>query len=222
MPLLLQEEREQVVEYGIRCSEARLCPGTSGNISAFNRDKGLMAISPSGIDYYKTLPEDVVIMDLEGNIVDGVRKPSSEWGLHSIFYRKKPGIGGVVHTHSMFCTTYAVLGRPIRAVHYAIADAGTAEIPVAPYHLFGTAELAEDTVRVCGEGNAVLMANHGVIACGKDISSAYSLAVNLEYAAELQYRAEGIGTPNVLTEGQMREVIERFKSYGQSGSKKSY
>ena len=220
--MLLQQEREQIVEYGIKCSEAGLCPGTSGNISAFNAEKGLMAISPSGIDYYKTKPEDVVIMDLDGKIVDGDKKPSSEWGLHSIFYKTKPGIGGVVHTHSIYCTTFAVLGRPIRAVHYAIADAGTPEIPVAPYHLFGTKELAEETIRVCGSGNAVLMANHGVIACGESVAKAFSLAVNLEYAAEIQYRAECIGKPNILTDEQMLEVIGRFKSYGQVGGKKSY
>ena len=82
-----------------------------------------MAISPSGMDYFSTTPEDVVITDLEANIVDGVRKPSSEWALHTAFYRHKPHARAVVHTHSMYCTTFAVLGQPIRAVHYVIGDA---------------------------------------------------------------------------------------------------
>ena len=88
--MLMQEERELVVEYGRKMSTDRLSTGTSGNISVCNAEKGLMAISPSGMDYFSTTPEDVVITDLEANIVDGVRKPSSEWALHTAFYRHKP------------------------------------------------------------------------------------------------------------------------------------
>ncbi len=127
--MLMQEERELVVEYGRKMSTDRLSTGTSGNISVCNAEKGLMAISPSGMDYFSTTPEDVVITDLEANIVDGVRKPSSEWALHTAFYRHKPHARAVVHTHSMYCTTFAVLGQPLRAVHYAIGDTGAATVP---------------------------------------------------------------------------------------------
>lgn len=216
--MLMQEEREQVVAYGKKMSAAGLSTGTSGNISVYDPEKGLMAISPSGIDYFSTTPADVVITDLDANIVDGGRKPSSEWALHTAFYRRKPHIRAVVHTHSMYCTTFAVLGMPLRAVHYAIADAGAAEIPCAPYRLFGTAELAEAAVETAGPRDAVLLANHGLVACGKDLRGAYGLACNLEYVAELQYRAMSIGRPNILTGEQMAEVMERFRSYGQPKS----
>ena len=219
--MLMQEERELVVEYGKRMSADRLSTGTSGNISVYNAEKGLMAISPSGMDYFSTKPEDVVITDLAANIVDGARKPSSEWALHTTFYQHKPHARAVVHTHSMFCTTFAVLGQPIRAVHYVIGDAGAATVPCAPYCTFGTEELAEAAMKVCGESNAVLLGNHGLVVCGKDIKSAYGLARNMEYIAELQYRAMCIGQPNVLTDEQMAEVMEKFKSYGQPGAKKS-
>ena len=207
--MLMQEERELVVEYGKKMSADRLSTGTSGNISIYNAEKGLMAISPSGMDYFSTKPEDVVITDLDANIVDGSRKPSSEWALHTTFYKHKPHARAVVHTHSMYCTTFAVLGQPIRAVHYVIGDAGVDTIPCAP--------------EVCGESDAVLLGNHGLVVCGKDIKSAYSLACNMEYIAELQYRAMCIGTPNVLTDEQMAQVMEKFKSYGQPNSgKKGY
>ena len=219
--MLMQEERELIVEYGKKMSAARLSTGTSGNISIYNAEKGLMAISPSGMDYFSTQPEDVVITDLEANIVDGARKPSSEWGLHTAFYKHKPQARAVVHTHSMYCTTFAVLGQPIRAVHYVIGDTGVATVPCAPYYPFGTLELAEAAIKVCGESNAVLLGNHGLVTCGKDINSAYGLACNMEYIAELQYRAMCIGTPNVLSDEQMAEVMERFKTYGQPGSKKT-
>lgn len=219
--MLLQRERELVVEYGRRMSADRLSVGTSGNISIYVPEEGLMAISPSGIGYFDTRPEDVVVTDLEARIVEGSRKPSSEWALHTLFYKNKPHIRAVVHTHSMYCTTFAVLGRPLQAVHYAIADAGTAEIPCAPYYPFGTLELAEAAVESAGNCDAVLLGNHGLVACGKDIAGAYGLALNLEYVAELQYRALCVGTPNVLTGEQMADVMERFQSYGQPGGKKT-
>ncbi len=219
--MLMQEERELVVEYGKKMSAARLSTGTSGNISIYNAEKGLMAISPSGMDYFSTQPEDVVITDLEANIVDGARKPSSEWGLHTTFYKHKPEARAVVHTHSMYCTTFAVLGQPIRAVHYVIGDTGVATVPCAPYYPFGTLELAEAAIKVCGESNAVLLGNHGLVTCGKDIKGAYGLACNMEYIAELQYRAMCIGKPNILSDEEMADVMERFKSYGQPGAKKT-
>ena len=219
--MLMQEERELVVEYGKKMSAARLSTGTSGNISIYNAEKGLMAISPSGIDYFSTRPEDVVITDLDANIVDGDKKPSSEWGLHTTFYRHKPHARAVVHTHSMYCTTFAVLGQPIRAVHYVIGDAGVPEVPCAPYRTFGTLELAEAAIEVCGKSDAVLLGNHGLVTCGKDIKSAYGLACNMEYIAELQYRAMCIGKPNIVSDEEMADVMERFKSYGQPGAKKT-
>lgn len=219
--MLMQEERELVVEYGKKISTAGLCPGTSGNVSIYNAEKKLMAISPSGIDYFATAPEDVVIMDLDANVVDGARKPSSEWGLHTTFYKHKPAARAVIHTHSVYCTTFAVLGQPIRAVHYVIGDANANEVPCAPYQTFGTVELAEAAIQVCGESNAVLLGNHGIVVCGKDIRTAFSLASNMEYIAQLQYRAMCIGQPNVLNGEQMAEVMEKFKSYGQPNSGKT-
>lgn len=219
--MLLQKERELVVEYGRRMSADRLSTGTSGNISIYVPERGLLAISPSGIGYFDTRPEDVVVMNLEVQIVEGTRKPSSEWALHTLFYKRKPHIRSVVHTHSMYCTTFAVLGRPLQAVHYAIADAGAAEVPCAPYFPFGTVELAKAAVETAGAGDAVLLGNHGLVACGRDIAGAYGLAVNLEYVAELQYRALCIGTPNILNQDQMADVMKRFQSYGQPDGKKT-
>ena len=213
--MLMQEERELVVEYGKKMSAARLSTGTSGNISIYNAEKGLVALSPSGMDYFSTTPEDVVILDLDAKVVDGKRKPSSEWALHTKFYQRHPAARAVVHTHSMYCTTLACLGKPLEAVHYAIGAAGTARIPVAPYRLFGSPELAEAAVEACGDGKAVLLANHGLVAWEGSLPKAFSLARDLEFTAELQWRAMAVGTPNILTDSQMAEALERFKTYGQ-------
>ena len=213
--MLLEKERQQVVDYGKKMSSEGLTSGTSGNISIYNREEGLMAISPSGIGYFETKPEDVVIMNLQGEIVEGDRKPSSEWGLHTEMYKVKPACRAVVHTHSMYCTVFASLNQPLRAVHYVIGDAGTATVPCAPYETFGTEELAQSAARTIGESNAVLLANHGMLACGADIESAYGLAKGMEYCAELQYRCMCIGNPVILSDDEMDVVMEKFKSYGQ-------
>ena len=211
----LEQERELLTEYGRRMSRAGLSVGTSGNLSIYVPEEGLMAITPSGLDYEATTPADIVVMDLEAHVVEGERKPSSEWALHAYLYREKPEIRGVVHTHSPYCTTFAVLNEPIRAVHYAIAGAGVNEIPCAPYCTFGTELLAERAVRYCGRGNAVLLGNHGVVCCGESLEKAYALAGDLEFTARLQYQARCIGTPRVLTEDEMAAALERFQTYGQ-------
>jgi L-fuculose-phosphate aldolase len=215
----LREARERLVDYGRQMSAAGLSTGTSGNLSVYDPAEGLMAITPSGLDYFSVTPEDIVVMDLEAHVVEGARKPSSEWALHTLFYRRHPEARGVVHTHSMYCTTLAVLGQPIRAVHYAIAAAGTAEVPCAPYRLFGTEELAEQAVEVCGDGRAVLLGNHGLVAWGESLPAAYTLARDLEFVAELQWRAMAVGTPVVLTDAQMAAAVKRFETYGQAAGK---
>lgn len=209
------QARELLVEYGKRMSADRLSIGTSGNLSIYDPDSGRMAITPSGLDYVSTTPEDIVVTDLDAHVVEGTRKPSSEWALHTLFYRSHPEARAVVHTHSMYCTTLAVLGTPLRAVHYAIAAAGTAEVPCAPYRLFGTEELAKEAVRACGKGRAVLLGNHGLVTWGEDLAGAYKLACDLEFVAELQWRAMAVGAPRVLTEAEMDAAILRFRTYGQ-------
>ena len=211
----LEQERELLTEYGRRMSRAGLSVGTSGNLSIYVPEAGLMAITPSGLDYEATTPADIVVMDLDAHVVEGEWKPSSEWALHTKFYQRHPAARAVVHTHSMYCTTLACLGKPLEAVHYAIGAAGTARIPVAPYRLFGSPELAEAAVEACGDGKAVLLANHGLVAWEGSLPKAFSLARDLEFTAELQWRAMAVGTPNILTDSQMAEALERFKTYGQ-------
>ena len=213
--MLMRCEREALVDYGKKLSLAGLCPGTSGNLSVYDPDSGLMAITPSGLNYFETRPEDIVITDLSGNIVDGGLRPSSELNLHAAFYRAKPEARSVVHTHSVFCTTLGILGEPVRAVHFMIGAANSREIPLAPYVTFGTEELAEVAVRFCGGSKAVMLANHGLVTCGGSLADAFELAVTLEYVAQLQYRARCAGSPNVLDDEQVDAAIERFRSYGQ-------
>ena len=214
--MLMKTAREQIVSYGNRLIADGLTLGTAGNISIYDPETGYMAISPSGIPYADTTPEDVVIMDLHGNIVEGDKKPSSEFALHSAFYLAQIGVQAVVHAHSMYCTTLSCMGEPLRSTHYAIAEAGTNAIPLVPYHTFGTPELAQAVGEAVKNGNrGVILANHGMCAGGASIKSAYGLALTMEWCAQVQWRCICAGKMNVLSKDEMDTVIEHYKTYGQ-------
>jgi L-fuculose-phosphate aldolase len=214
MNILLKKERELVVEYGKKMAAKGLVTGTNGNISVLNRQEKLYAISPTGIDYELINPEDVVVMDLNDQVVDSARKPSSEYRLHSVFYSSREDVGAVVHTHSPYATTIACLNRDLPAVHYTIAHAGKV-VPCAPYATFGTKELADSACKVMNSGSAVLLANHGLLAVGEDIIKAFNVATEIEYLAGLYYRASSIGTPVIIPDREMETVMKKFNYYGQ-------
>ena len=207
--MLLQEERELVVEYGKEMIRRGLTVGTFGNLSVYNEKENLFAISPSGMDYFQTKPEDVVILT-----PDGDRKPSSEVDMHRIFYQKRPGIHSVVHVHSKFATTLACLGWSIPALHYLVAYSGR-EVPCTPYVQFGTYELARCALETMGDNYACLLGNHGLLTCGSNIGYTMDVAEQIEFCAELYYRSRVAGEPKLLTEEEIGVVLESFQSYRQ-------
>lgn len=212
--MLMQKERELIVEYGKKLITSGLTKGTGGNLSIFDREKGLMAISPSGLDYFQTEPEDVVVMDLEGNVVEGNRKPSSEYGMHSIFYKNREDIDAVVHTHSIFSTVLATLRWPLPASSYLVAFAGL-DVRCAEYASFGTDELAENALKAMEDRYAVFLANHGLLTGAQDMPNAFAKAEQIEFCAEAYYRTKSIGEPVILSEEEMEKMIEKFQTYGQ-------
>jgi L-fuculose-phosphate aldolase len=214
--MILEHERQLVVEYGRKVSQSGLTEGTSGNLSMANRSEGLFAISPSGMNYFEIQPEDVVVLNInDASLVDGLRKPSSEWALHQAVYLAKPMASAVIHTHSKFCTTLACMHQAMVAVHYVIASCGAARVECAEYATFGTKELSENVVRGMHSANAVLLANHGVVVCGRDLSGAFSLLGNMEYVAVIQLRTACVGGAKVIDDVEMANILERFKTYGQ-------
>ncbi len=178
-----------------------------------------MAVSPSGIDYFETTAADVVVMDLAGNVVDGRRKPSSEYELHRIFYVRRQDIDAVVHTHSVYATVLATLRQPLPAASYLVAYSGL-DVRCAEYASFGTTELAERTFDAMNERFAVLMANHGLLTGSKDILNAFNIAEQIEYCAEVYVKARAIGDPVILDQKEMEKMIVKFSSsYGQKTAK---
>ena len=218
--MIMEKERNEIVSFGKKMSEAGLSKGTSGNISCYDPETGYMAISPSGIGYFETTAKDVVVMDLDGKIIDGERKPSSEHALHATIYKLNPEAKGVVHAHSTYCTTLACMNSPVRATHYLLAGAETATVPCAAYATYGTPELAHEVEKASGNGLAMLLANHGMVAWGNSLSKAFNVAENVEWVAEIQWRAMCVGQPAILSDKEIAKVIKSFQSYGQSDSEK--
>ncbi|SMF15603.1 L-fuculose-phosphate aldolase [Desulfovibrio gilichinskyi] len=217
--MLLEEERKLVVKFGCKMLEAGLTTGTGGNLSILNREKGLLAISASGLNYLESSPADVVVMDLEGKLYDSERKPSSEAGFHTALYKKRFDVNAVVHTHSVYATTVACLNMELPAVHYLVGFAGK-KVPLAPYATFGTPELADHVINTIENYNAVLLANHGLITVGARIQNAFDAAEELELIARIYIQALSVGTPVIVPDEEMDKVIEKFSTYGQAGGKK--
>lgn len=210
--MILEKERELVVEYGRKLVETGLVKGTFGNISIYNEEKKLMALSPSGMDYDKIDPEDVVILSLDGKVVSGKRKPSREYDMHRIFYMNRPDIRAVVHTHSYYATVLACLHWSIPPLHYEVAYGGK-EILCSKYVQFGTWELAEEALRTMGTGNACLLGNHGLLAAAETISYAFDVAQQIEYTAGLYYGTKTVGEPVLLNDMQIEAARNAFKTY---------
>lgn len=213
--------RKAVLETALAMSRSGLSPGRSGNVSA--RTDGGMLITPSGMLYEELDPGDVVFVHDDGCVDKGQRKPSSEWHFHLAAYRARPERHAVVHTHSTHATVLACAHKPIPAFHYMVAVAGGVDIPCVPYATFGSEELAGYVAEGLRERDACLMANHGQIALGETLKSALELAHEVEVLAEQYYKVLALGplSVNLLSETHMRDMLERFKTYGQKAQGKS-
>jgi len=210
----MEEERKLIVEFGKKLVTSGLTKGTGGNLSIYNRKEKLMAITPSGIDYFEIKPENVAVLTIEGKQIDGDKKPSSEVELHRIFYEKREDIDAMIHTHTIYATTLACLNWSLPALHYMVALAGK-DVRCAPYATFGTRDLAENAFEAMKDRKAVILANHGLLTGGSSLQEAYNVTEQIEYCAELYYRAKCIGEPVILSDEEMELMKEKFKTYGQ-------
>ncbi len=206
-----RELRDDVAGAARAMSARGLSRGTSGNVSA--RATAGMLVTPSALPYASLSGGDIVLMDLDGRTVEGARKPTTEWRLHAAVYRARPDVGGIVHAHSVFCTTLATLRRDVPAFHYMVALAGGDSIRCAPYAPFGTSELAAHAVAALSERKACLLASHGMVALGPTPAAALELAAEVETLAELYWRALQVGGPVLLTVDEMTEAMERLRTY---------
>ncbi len=205
-----QSLRKELLDTSRRMVELGLNRGTAGNASV-RCDAGIL-ITPSALPVAEMSEQDLVLLAADGKVLQG-RKPSSEWRFHCDILKAREEVGAVLHMHSTFATTIACLGKDVPAVHYHIAIAGGDTIRCTPYTIFGEQNLSDLALEALRDRKACLVGNHGMIALGKDLDDALSVAQEVEYLCEIYWRTLQAGAPQILTPQQMHEVKQKFVEY---------
>ncbi|HEX9372205.1 MAG TPA: L-ribulose-5-phosphate 4-epimerase, partial [Roseiflexaceae bacterium] len=213
---MLEQLKEQVWKLHLELPKNGLVKWTGGNVSARDPESGLVVIKPSGVLYEDLRPEDHVVVSLDGKIVEGQLKPSSDTASHLYIYRNRPDVNGVVHTHSAYATAFAALGKPIPVYLTAIADEFGGPIPCAGFALIGGEEIGQQVVAHIGSSPAVLLKNHGVFTVGASVTTAVKAAVMVEDVARAVWLALQLGQPDEIPAEDVAKLHHRYTHvYGQ-------
>jgi L-ribulose-5-phosphate 4-epimerase len=214
--MLLELLRDEIYCLHAELPRNNLVVWTSGNISGRDPDSGWVVIKPSGVPYDELTPEAMVVVDLDGKVLEGNLKPSSDTFAHVYVYRHRPEVNGIVHTHSTFATAWAAVGKPIPAVLTAICDEFGGPIPVGAYAKIGGDEIGQEIIRSIGYSPAILMKNHGVFTIGKTPKEAVKAAVMVEDIARTVLFALQLGQPDEIPAEEVARAHRRYlEEYGQ-------
>ena len=214
--MLLQTIREELVILNQALPQNGLVKWTSGNVSIRDPETGYVAIKPSGVMFEDLTPESMVVVDLEGGVIEGDAKPSSDTASHLYIYRHKPEVNGVVHTHSNYASAFAAVGKPIPPVLTAIADEFGGAIPCGGFALIGGEEIGKVVIESIGNCPAVLLKNHGVFTVGHSGVAALKAAIMVEDVAKTVWLSLQIGTPDEISAADIRKLNDRYTHvYGQ-------
>jgi L-ribulose-5-phosphate 4-epimerase len=212
----LEAQRGELVRLNQALPANGLVAWTSGNVSFRDPETGLVGIKPSGVRYEDLTAESIVLLDLDGTIVDGEQRPSSDTASHLYVYRHRPDVNGVVHTHSRYATAFAAVGRSIPVYLTAQADEFGGEIPCAGFAFIGDDSIGTLVVETIGRSPAVLLKNHGVFTVGPSPRAAVKAAVMVEDIAATSWLALQLGTPDILDEATVARLHHRYTTeYGQ-------
>jgi L-ribulose-5-phosphate 4-epimerase len=213
---MLEAQRAELQRLHLELPAHDLVAWTGGNVSVRDPETGLVAIKPSGVRYADLSADMMVVLDLDGNIVEGDLAPSSDTYSHLYIYRHRPDVNGVVHTHSRYATAFAAVGRSIPVYLTAIADEFGTEIPCAGFALIGDDAIGAQVVEHIGTSPAVLLKNHGVFTIGRTAEAAVKAAVMVEDVAATVFMALQLGTPDVIPPDQVARLHDRYTHvYGQ-------
>jgi L-ribulose-5-phosphate 4-epimerase len=211
-----QMERESVLNSAREIYNSGMVTGTWGNVSAKVKNQELMVITPSGMDYNSLEPQDMVVVDFEGKVVEGSYRPSVETPLHLGIYQKRPDVNAIVHVHSPYAVAFSVARRTIPVILEETAQVVGHEIEIAAYAHCGTQSLADNVISALGKDKrAVLLANHGLVALGKDMAEALKVCYIVEKTAMIAIYASALGSINPLSGEDVAVLNSNFKSYGQ-------
>ncbi|MFZ5591471.1 MAG: class II aldolase/adducin family protein [Bacillota bacterium] len=206
----------EIINTGRAMCAGGLVLGTWGNISCRCLQSDLVLITPSGMPYDQLVPTDIVCLDGEGNVVRGNLRPSSEYLLHLAIYRRRSDVRAIVHTHSIYASALAALRQELPPLLEETAQVAGGAVPCTPYARAGTVQLAEAAAATLGQGNAVLLANHGVVGVGRGLDEALTVCQVVEKSAMVYLLARSIGRPHILPPDEVVELRRIFtRHYGQ-------
>lgn len=203
--------RQELLAMSQKAYREALFAGTSGNLSIYDRKNGCMLITPSSIAYEEMTAEDLMIVTLDGEIKEGKHQPSSEWRMHAAIYKNKPEVNAVIHTHSPYATSFAVNQMAIPVILIEMVPFLGGDVQVAEFAVPGTAEVGINCIEKIQERYACLMANHGVLAVGKDLNQAYIRAVYVEDAAKIYSHALSNGKVKRIEQKYIDQMLEQYK-----------
>ena len=205
-------KKQKLIEACNKISQLGLIKGSSGNLS-LRLDKKRFLLTSSGCSLECLQEKDIVTMSIDGQIISG-KKPSSEWMIHRDLYTDRSDIESIVHTHSKYVCVLACLHKELPPFHYMVAVAGGENIRCCPYELFGTKKLSENVIKAMKNRNACLMANHGLVVGASSLANSVYIAEEVESLCEQYVNALAIGNVKLLSQKQMKDVLEKFKNYG--------
>ena len=213
---MLEKLRKEVYEAHMSLWENKLVMWTSGNVSARDNQTNLVVIKPSGVSYKDLSPHNLVLVDLEGNILEGDLKPSVDMATHLYVYKHMPEVNSVIHTHSTYASAFAVIGKEIPICLTAMADFFGDRIPLGELVLIGEEDIGREIVSKIGNSKAIIMKNHGPFTIGKDVREALQAAIFLEENAKILIMANILGEPQPIPE-EMAKVLHKnyMEKYGQ-------
>jgi L-ribulose-5-phosphate 4-epimerase len=213
---MLEALREELAALHQELPRNNLVVWTGGNVSARDPESGLVAIKASGILYADLTPEHMVVVDMDGKVVEGNFKPSSDVFSHLYIYRHRPDVFGVVHTHSRYATAFAAVGKPIPCILTAMGDEFGCPIPCGGFALVGDEAIGKQVIDNIGSSPAVLLKNHGVFTIGKDARAAVKTAVMTEDVAATVWLAMQLGNPQEIAPEDVKKLHDRYMNvYGQ-------
>ena len=213
--MILEELRQEVWACNLELPKNGLVKMTSGNVSGRDAETGFVVIKPSGYRYEQLTPERLVVVDLEGNVVEGDLKPSVDTETHLYIYRHRSDVLGVAHTHSVYASTFAALGKPIPPCLTASAMFG-GEVPLGGFVPIGGEAIGQEIIAKIGQSSVIIMQNHGVFTIGSSASRATKMAIEVEDVAQITFQAMAIGEPIILTDEQIAMTSDLYKhDYGQ-------
>ena len=214
--MMLEELRQVICDLHVELPRNQLVTWTGGNVSGRDPDTDYVVIKPSGVRYEEMKPEHMVVVDLQGQIIEGDLKYSSDTASHLYIYRHRPDVGGVVHTHSPYATAFAAVGQSIPVCLTAMADEFGGTIPCAGFALIGGEEIGRQVVEHIGDSPAVLLKNHGVFTVGPTPLAAVKAAVMVEDVARTVWLAKQLGEPDAIPEEAVQSLRRRYaEEYGQ-------